>query len=352
LPIVSGLQAVEGTSLYDLTVVYIADICGQELAVPFVYRSLCFANTDRLQKAVLAFERVKEAAGLDVGTLVHRLSIQDSVNLALPASMDALFSLLIFANRLKDVRLPNSAYSGILRCMVHNCADQLCYLDLSPTAVMAGGLACISRLSHLEKLVIHSAQVDPPEHGWTLKRLRDLVWRMLAPSFLAKCRFPGLKDAEIFLAPLDDIAIGHLRVFLTVHPGIRVLRVQYADPALAERISSVMSCEHLWALGSVPPAASMVFLPPPVRTLTIPSRVSGAPPWVMLDALLSAELGSGLEEIRVQGDADGSFLWTGGPRSAQHAQFIGHLLGYAPRLRARGIRLVDDCGECPYLSVT
>jgi hypothetical protein len=98
--------------------------------------------------------------------------------------------------------------------------------------------------------------------------------------------------------------------------------------------------------------SAVVHLSSSVRILTLPSRLKDLQLWDVLDALLRprrSDFAGGLEEIHVQADEDGSFLWTDGDKSLEHAQFIGRLLSYAPKLRARGIRVVDDMGRSPDL---
>jgi hypothetical protein len=309
-------------------------------------------------KAACAFKDAEERADLRVGSLVQTLHIQDSIDFGSSANMDALLVVLLYATSLRDVRLPLSAYPSLLGILGHSTAFTLMRLEICPRKHLQPGLIYVNRLDALTSLFIRSngafSTVDASFPGWALPSLRTLAWHRGSDSndvadarFLARCSFPLLADATISLPSLDQEGIGHLRTFLTAHPRVQRLALHCADEPRMHGAFPFTHCSHLVALDKMPGAAVLTALPPSVRFLTLPSRVNGAKPWDIFEELLKPSIITNLEEIRVQGNDDGSFVWTDGRKSEKHAQFIGHLLSYAPALGARGIMIVDQKGKSP-----
>jgi hypothetical protein len=330
----------------------------QDLAIPFLFRSIRITNSHSLTKTACAFTDAEEKGNTRVGMLVQTLHIQDAIDLQYSSNLDALLTLFLYIHSLHNVRLPPTAHPSTLGILSHMSASTLTRLEFSPWNVLQPGLIYVNRLSSLTSLIVYSngafSSVDASFPGWTLPRLRELAWHRNSNSndvadarFLARCRFPLLTDATISLPGLDQEGIGHLRTFLTAHPRVQTLAVHCADASRAQGTFPFTQCTHLVALDTMPGPAVMTALPPSVRVITLPSRVSGAKPWDLFDELLKPSTITNLEEIHAQGDNDGSFVWTDGRKSASHAQFIGHLLSYAPALGARGIRIADQKGESP-----
>jgi hypothetical protein len=330
----------------------------QNLSRTLVYRKLWIGTQPMLSilaARIASLEAADFSAG--IGDFVRVLHVDDVLVLS-DGLIDKLLSILVFTDRLEDVRFSASTTAPALGVLARVSPHTVHSLSLpwKPTVWPYG--ACLPRLVNLTCLVIrqqsdHRTANWDTISAWTLPNLRELRWlggQLQASDatdtrFLARCHLPALR---ILVADFVYLREGHqrpLKDFLEHHPTIEILSLALHDWRAAAFLPHVRA-RHLVALRTLPEVD--VSLPGSVCTLSLESNIHDTAVFTYLAALAACRAVP--VEVHIKITTDGPFLWTGGARSPEHAMFLSRLLACVPLLKARGTRLLDDRGQAAYVS--
>jgi hypothetical protein len=337
-------------SRYELLIAF-----QQNLNQTLVYRKLWIGTQPMLftlASRIASLEAADFCTG--VGRYVRVLHLDDTLPLS-DGGIDRLFSILLFTDRLEDVRFSNSTTAPALLVLarVSHCTVHSLSLPWKPTFWPYG--ACVPQLVNLTCLLIRQ-QADHRTvnwdtiPAWTLPNLRELRWLGGQPRasdfrdtrFLARCHFPTLRLLVADFLSLQEGRQQPLKDFLEHHPTIETLSLILHDWRAAAFMPHVRA-RHLIAIRTLP--AVGVSLPTSVCTLSVKSSVhDGEVIFTYLAGLAASRVVPAEIHVGIIGCkcTSGPFLWTGGSRSPEHAMFLSHLLSSVPLLKARGARLLDE----------
>jgi hypothetical protein len=344
----------------------------QALAMPLLYRYLNLNTDAPMSSRLHGFARhaqLRSTKGDAICSLLRSIDFKPKPNLAAAEVSDMAY-ILLNANNLSSLALGAWVLPSMLLIATHSASSSLRFLRISVKEDILLDAQHIGQLKRLESLnVVSKADWSKVRTFWDLPCLNSLEWRKFIRvngpdtptckgdlNFLNQCRFAALISLELYFARGNSPASVDMAAFRKLVEKKRLLRISIF--LLPEQAKVLLP--HIPAL-AVAAKHNSPFIPDMAGCLHVRTEAfavciteGNLDGWLQfLDAMCTLVRTDDpkLKYIYVfcaltylpmftWGFGDPSMLNV----SPEAAQFVGRMLGFAVRLKPRGIDLLDARG--------